>query len=227
MRTKTMLLSALLGTLGSVSLMAQSTNVYSLNAVGYINVTVEPGFNIISCPLIASPDNTINTLLTNSTGQFKKFQFWNWVPASGSYTEDVGTGSGWLQGGAETLNPGQAAWLYNPSNTAVTVTFVGSVPSGTLTNTLLPNTFNLVSSILPTSGDIVTNSLMTFTNGTKKDQVWAWNATSQTYTESVSGGGSAWPVGGDPIQATVGGGFWYLNNTNTANSWVENFSVGQ
>ena len=50
MRTKTMLLSALLGTLGSVSLMAQSTNVYSLNAVGYINVTVQPGFNIVSCP---------------------------------------------------------------------------------------------------------------------------------------------------------------------------------
>ncbi len=70
-----MLLSALLGTLGSVSLMAQSTNVYSLNAVGYINVTIDPGYNIISCPLIASPDNTINTLLTNGTGQFKGFKF--------------------------------------------------------------------------------------------------------------------------------------------------------
>ena len=48
MRTKTMLLSALLGGLGSVSLMAQSTNVYSLNAVGYINITVQNPATILS-----------------------------------------------------------------------------------------------------------------------------------------------------------------------------------
>jgi hypothetical protein len=226
-----MLLSALLGTLGSVSLMAQSTNVYSLNAVGYINITVEPGFNIISCPLMASPDNTINTLLTNSTGQFKKWQFWSWNPLADppAYVEDIGAGSAWANAGVETLNPGQAGWLYNPSNTPVTITFVGTVPSGSLTNTLVHNTFNLVSSILPTSGDIVTNTLMNFTTGVKKDQVWEWTpGTSLTspgsYVEVIAGT-SAWSA--NPVQATVGGGFWYLNNTNVDNNWVENFSVGQ
>ncbi len=219
-----MLLSALLGTLGSVSLMAQSTNVYSLNAVGYINVTVQPGFNIVSCPLIASPDNTINTLLTNSTGQFKKWQFWAFN--AGTYTEDLGTGAGWSLGGTETLSPGQAGWLYNPSNTAVTVTFVGTVPSGSLTNTLLANSFNLVSSILPTSGDIVTNTLMSFNTQVKKDQVWTYTPGATTpYTEYVATA-TGWSPS-DPIQANVGGGFWYLNNTNVANHWVENFSVGQ
>ncbi len=220
-----MLLSALLGTLGSVSLMAQSTNVYSLNAVGYINVTVEPGFNIVSCPLIASPDNTINTLLTNGTGQFKKWGFFAFNPASGSYdTEAIGTGTGWTGGGTNTLAPGQAAWLFNPSSVATNITFVGTVPSGSITNSISPG-FNLISSVLPTSGNIVTNTLMNFTTQVKKDQVFTFNATTQTYNPADIATATGWTA--DPVQANVGGGFWYVNNTNVVNNWVENFSVGQ
>jgi hypothetical protein len=230
MRTKTILLSALLGTLGSVSLMAQSTNVYSLNAVGYINVTVSPGFNLVSCPLIASPDNTINTLLTNATGQYKKWQFWSYSPAT-SYTEYVGSGTGWTPNGSATLSPGQAAWLYNPSNTTATVTFVGTVPSGSLTNTLVPG-FNLVSSILPTSGNLVTNTLTSFDTATKKDQVWAYTpgttlTTPGSYSEVVATATQGNWTPSQPSQATVGGGFWYNNTAATNNTWVENFSVGQ
>jgi len=220
-----MLLSALLGTLGSVSLMAQSTNVYSLNAVGYINVTLEPGFNMVSCPLIASPDNTINTVLTNGTGQFKKWDMYFWNASSATYVEAEGSGTSWGTGGTNTLNPGQAAWILNPSNSAVTVTFVGTVPSGSLTNTLLPG-FNLSSSILPTSGDLVTNPLMNFTTAVKKDVVYMWNPVSQSYTD-VSATAAGFPAANQPFQTNVGGGFWYLNNTNTPNNWVENFSVGQ
>jgi hypothetical protein len=227
MRTKTMLLSALLGTLGSVSVMAQSTNVYSLNAVGYINITAQPGFNIISCPLIASPDNTINTLLTNGSGQYKKWQFYAWSPATAAYIEDIGNGGGWLNLGVETLNPGQAGWLYNPSNTPVTITFVGTVPSGTNSVTLVSNSFNLISSILPTSGDIVTNTLMNFTNGVKKDQAYMWNNATASYTESIAGANGTWPVGGNPYETNVGGGFWYLNSQTTNNFWTESFSVNQ
>jgi hypothetical protein len=227
MRTKTMLLSALLGTLGSVSVMAQSTNVYSLNAVGYINITAQPGFNIISCPLMASPDNTINTLLTNGNGQYKKWDFYAWSPAAAAYTEDIGTAGGWLNLGTNTLNPGQAGWLYNPSNTPVTITFVGTVPSGTNAVTLVANSFNLISSILPTSGDIVTNSLMNFTNGVKKDQAYMWNNATASYSESIAGAGGAWAIGGNPFETNVGGGFWYLNLQATNNFWTESFSVNQ
>jgi hypothetical protein len=163
-------------------------------------------------------------LLSPTNGQFKKWQFWNWVPSTGSYTEDLGAGAAWASGGTETLNPGQAAWLYNPSNTTYTVTFVGTVPSGTNSVTLLPNTFNLVSSILPTSGDIVTNGLMNFTNGVKKDQVWNWNPATASYIEYLRGA-STWSA--DPIQSNVGGGFWYLNSQSTNNYWTESFSVNQ
>jgi len=217
-------MSALLGALGSISVMAQSTNVYSLNAVGYINVTVDPGFNIVSCPLIASPDNTLNTLLPATNGAYAGFQFWAWNPGTASYTEDVGLPKKWGSGGTETLNPGQAAWLYNPNSTNVTVTFVGTVPSGTNSVTLPADSFQLVSSILPTSGDIITNSLMNFTNGVAGDQVWAWNPVNSAYTEYVRLP-THWPS--DPIQTNVGGGFWYFNAQSTNNYWTESFSVNQ
>ena len=63
MRTKTLALSALLGALGTAGALAQ--NVYSLNAVGYINVTLAPGYNIVTCPLIVSPTNTVANLFPN------------------------------------------------------------------------------------------------------------------------------------------------------------------
>jgi len=220
-------MSALLGTLGSISVMAQSTNVYSLNAVGYINITAVPGFNIVSCPLVASPDNTINTLLTNGAGTYKTWQVWVWNPSTAAYVEDIGTAHGWLNGGVETMNPGQAVWLLNPSNTAATVTFVGTVPSGTNAVTLPAQSFQLVSSILPTSGDITTNSLMNFTNGVRTDQVWAWNPATTSYTEYIKAAAAGTWLGGDPVQTNVGGGFWYFNNQATNNFWTESFSVNE
>jgi hypothetical protein len=225
MRTKTMLISALLGSLGSIAVMAQ-TNVYSLNAVGYINVTLEPGFNIISCPLIATPDNRINTLLSNTNGQYKKMQVWSFNPTNNpQYAEELGSGGGWSLGGITTINPGQAVWFNNTSTNVLTATFVGTVPTS-VTTTLYADSFNLVSSAIPAAGDIVTNSLMLFTNQVKKDQVWTYNPlTNPQYTEYLATAGG-WPSG-DPQEANVGGGFWYLNNQATNNYWVQNYSVSQ
>jgi hypothetical protein len=221
-----MLLSALIGTIGAVSAMAQ-TNVYSLNAVGYINITAYPGFNMISCPLIAAPDNTLNTLLPSTNGQYKKWQVWTFNPtASPQYTEDIGTAAGWLNGGTETISPGAAVWLYNPSNTTSTVTFVGTVPTGPSSVTLYPDSFNMVSSYEPASGDIVTNSLMTFTNAVKKDQAWVYSGATASYTEYLAGA-AGWAGGVDPVIPTVGGGVFYYNAQATNNYWLENYSVSQ
>ena len=127
------------------------------------------------------------------------------------------------------MSPGQAGWLFNPGANPSNVTFVGTVPSGSLTNTLAPNSFNLVSSALPTSGDIITNPLMNFSTATKKDQVWQFTAGTGAgagYQETVLLP-SGWSAG-DPQEATVGGGFFYFNaSTTTPNNWVESFSVGQ
>jgi len=228
MRTRTVLLSALLGALGTVAVNAQ-TNVYSLNAVGYINETIYPGFNIVSCPLIASPDNTLNTLLPPTNAAFKKWQVWTFNPTNPvatQYTEDSGLLNTWGNGGLETISPGKAVWLYNPGSNPSNVIFVGTVPTGPISTPLYATSFNLVGSAVPASGDIVTNPIMNFTNTFKKDQVWTFTPTNPVATQytEYSKLASAWGPG-DPQLPTVGGGFWYYNAQVTNNAWVENFQL--
>src|SRR5689334_13849488 len=60
MRTKTLLLTAALSAAGIATSMAQA--VYSVNAVGYVNTTLVPGFNLVSNPLDNKTGNTIQNL---------------------------------------------------------------------------------------------------------------------------------------------------------------------
>jgi hypothetical protein len=231
MRTKTMLLSALLGALGSVSVMAQ-TNVYSLNAVGYINVTLEPGYNIITCPLIASPDNTIATLLNNTNAQYQSgsrnvAQVQSYI--NGVYSIDTAAAadapSGWANGGIITINPGQAIFFYNPASTNMSATFVGTVVTGPTTNVLSPG-YNLVGSMVPVSGDIVTNPISLFTYGTNigrnSDQLLTYTPGVGYTVDTFTAG--AW-AGGDPVLTNVYQGFFFYNAISTTNYWLEDYTV--
>jgi hypothetical protein len=249
MRTKTMLLSALLGGLGSVSVMAQ-TNVYSLNAVGYINLTVYPGLNIITCPLITSPNNTIGTVLNNSNGALTGSQVFFYSTANGYTTggtdtaKGVGTlftqttnADGWANAGTNVLAPGIACWFENNGSSNLTLTFVGTVPTGPITNVLVSG-LNLVGSVVPMSGDLVTNSISALTNYNIGDQIYTYtptNPAASQYSTFTSASGifaghgysNQWTSAGDPIVTNVGQGFWYDNNKGVTVNWVENYSVAQ
>jgi hypothetical protein len=255
MRTKTLALSALLGLLCSASVMAQ--NVYSVNAVGYINVTLYPGYNIITCPLICSPDNTIATLLNNSAGAYQipglhKAIVYSFVNGGGFGNSDtantaIGGTAGWANNGTLTINPGQAVFFYNNQNLVtgsnMYATFVGTVPQNStpisanfpngMTNALIKG-YNLVGSIVPVSGDLVTSpiSALTAFNG---DYVYVYDPLYYGAPTNAQGGYSAgqlqyvggnW-IEGDPVIAAPYEGFWYHKNTlsSTTNFWVENFSV--
>jgi hypothetical protein len=248
MRTKTMLISALLGALGSVSVMAQS-NVYSLNTVGYVNVTIPSGYSIVTCPLICSPDNTLNTLLPNTNGQYVVpgqahifvYAYNNGVGYASSVEETVGTGvnaSGWSGGGADvTVMPGVAVFVYSTFSSNVTATFVGQVPTASnynMTNTLVPG-YNLTGSILPFVGDLVstnsngTNFTVAFTTPGLHDFVYPYvNGTgfiSYEYTPGL-GGWTTNDVVADPTTTTVTEGFFYFNNSSstTNSSWVQSYT---
>jgi len=214
-----MLLSALLGTLGSVSVMAQ-TNVYSINAVGYINVTLYPGFNIISCPLIASPDNSENTLLNTSAGTYAGDSLYYFNATSGTYTIVSARATAWNDGGTNQLNPGVGVWFNNVATTNITVTFVGTVPTGPYTNNILPG-FNLVGSVVPMSGDLITNSLSLLTNTGAGDAAYVFNGATQGF--SISSKRTAW--NSDPTMAFVGEGFFYNNVQGTTEAWIEDYIV--
>jgi len=249
MRTKTLLLSALLGALGSVSVMAQGTNVYSLNAVGYINVTCPPGFNIVTCPLIETPDNTVGTVLNNANSNLTGSQVFFYSPATGYSPADtaknVGPGfpnttnsDGWAKGGTYLVSPGVGFWFLNNSANPITLTFVGTVPTGPVTNALAVG-FNLVGSVVPMSGDIASNTLSALTNYNIGDVVYTYDPTKppvSAYTKYTTasgifgghGQGGHWTIAGDPILSQTGQGFWYENNSaSTVVEWVEDYSVGQ
>ena len=233
---KKLLLSPLLAALGGVSVTArQITN---------INVTCYPGYNMISVPLIASPDNTIGTLLNNAYGSYTGDLICTFDTAIGQliFDEALPIGgrpgttniNGWAFAGTNVLAPGRGAWFFNADSSPVTLTFAGVVPSGLLTNTLVPG-FNLVGSILPTSGDLCSNALTTLTNYNIGDSVYVFSGgTSGAFEIFQSGTGrpyafgynSNWNSTGDPIVPNVGQGFWYDNSGATVN-WVENYAVGQ
>lgn len=196
MRTKTLALSAMLGLLGSAAVMA--ANVYSVNTVGYINVTLYPGFNIITDPLIASPDNTLNTVLNNTpniggVSPYSGATVYQFINGSGFGANDVGNpgsfGGGWGNGGSDvTLNPGQGVFFLNPNpigGANMTATFVGTVPQNStpvsanfagMSQTMFPG-YNLVGSIVPITGDLVAATPAAFTFAQSGDFVYFFDPT--------------------------------------------------
>ena len=175
MRTKTLLLSGVVAALSSASLMAQ---VYSLNAVGYINVTIPPGFSIIANQLNTT-NNNISPLLdsfvpSDGVSGLNACVFYKWsnpgtgAPGSwlaltpdyyGNYNNAPGAPGNfpWDQEAATntTLNPGEAVFVKNGNSSNIVVTFVGTVLQGALTNNSITGPgFNLVSSIVPQGGRI-------------------------------------------------------------------------
>jgi hypothetical protein len=229
MRTKTLFLTAL-GSLSALGLMAQtSTNVYSLNAVGYINVTVQPGFNMIADQLWASGGNSVSNVLSDSNDSLDGVTIYKWTGTSfitdNANNQVYSSPSGWSAGGQETLNPGEAIW-FEATNT-MTLTFVGTVPQGT--NTVLLNTgFTMASSPVPQSGDLVT--VMGLTNETSGDTVFVYNNPGgyTTYNYNVNTGstgyGDNWLPPGDPM-VNVGQGFWY--EASAPINFTRVFSVNQ
>ena len=162
MRTKILALSALLGLLGSSSSLAQ----YSINPVGYVNVTCPQGFSLIGCALFGSPNNDPIYLINNTWGEYEGCQIFFWqngtwakYMANTNPTPPATATNGWVEpNGPMSLPPGAGAAFYNPNASGVTLAFVGDVPQGSLTNTLNPG-LNLVSSILPVCGDLSANEL--------------------------------------------------------------------
>ncbi|MGD0813640.1 MAG: hypothetical protein ABSA83_08565 [Verrucomicrobiota bacterium] len=121
MRTKTLALSAVIGALGTAASMA--ANVYSVNAVGYINVTMPPGFSIVTCPLIVGTDteyaptyggvavtNDLNVVFNNDNGQYNSAEVFQFNNGATFGNVDLGTagvtaaGQGW--GGSTSLAAG-------------------------------------------------------------------------------------------------------------------------
>jgi len=221
MRTKTLLLTAALSAAGVASSMAQGT-VFSVNAVGYVNTTLKPGFNLISNPLTAS-DNSI-------TGLFSALPFGTQVSkfdsTSGKFTtatyDDITSAYIPASAAALTVVPGEGVFVKNGGKTDLTVTFVGEVSQGNLSNPI-PKGLSIRSSQVPQAGKLSTDLGYKATAG---DQASQYNPLTQKFTtftfDDIT---NAWIAGGVANEPSFGVGEAFFLKAAVATTWTRTFSV--
>jgi len=185
--------------------------VYSQNAVGYVNITANPGFNMVCNPLVQT-DTSLAALLPNPPQLTSIFKLTPTGFIQATYDADLG---GW-DDGTLTLDLGGGFFLYNPGASAFTATFVGEVAQGTLVNNIPTAGFSMRSSKVPQTGRLTADlgyvpnqldSVYTFVGGA---------FTQYTFDNDLGGWDEDPPI-------SVGQAF-YLNASGP-NNWVRVFSV--
>jgi hypothetical protein len=135
MRTKTLLLTAALSAAGLATSMAQ---VYSVNAVGYVNTTVAAGKQAILVNPLNGTNNNVNTImpLPNAAG-FAGCAVFRYDSTTSSFKDPLEwfDDFGWFSPSEDNppINPGEGFFFRNAASTPVNLTFVGEVPQGSLT----------------------------------------------------------------------------------------------
>jgi hypothetical protein len=123
--------------------------IFSINVVGYVNLSLPPGLSLIANPLRAA-GNTLETLIFPPDGS----QVLVFVPEMGSYevsTYDGITGT-WSNPDLD-LSPGVGFFFNNTSSNTFVQTFIGEVLQGTLVNSF-PAGFSLEGPLVPQQGSI-------------------------------------------------------------------------
>ena len=209
MNSKTLLL---LGAVGALAMASAEAQVYSVNAVGYVNTTLKPGFNLIANPLNAA-NNSLGSILpapeegttvykwTGAAYSISAFEFGAWSDA------------------ALTLAPGEGAFVTNPTATDKTVTFVGDVMIGALSNPV-PAGFSMRSSMVPQAGGLTSVLGFPATDGTI---VYQYNGATQTYSIDAVEFGSWGNSGANGPSLAVGEAVWI--SAPAATTWSRTFSV--
>jgi hypothetical protein len=235
MRTKTLLLTAALSAAGLATSMAQ---VYSVNAVGYVNQAVPAnGLAILAIPLNGT-NNSLNTTLPIPDG-FDGTTVYRFDVPTQNYLDPISwiEGFGWFSptDPDPTVNPGEGIWVQNLAGSPLNVTFVGEVPAGTLNNSVPgDNNLKLASSIVPKGlplGDAATSATTLGFPAGDSDTVFVFDPAIQNYKEPyayIDGFGWFSANGDDPGPAgptiAPGTGFWSQKATPAA-TWTQTFSV--
>jgi hypothetical protein len=157
--------------------------VYSVNAVGYVNTTVPGnGFALISNPLNAA-DNSIDKLFAGLPNGTQVFVFAGGTYKVGTF-DDLDNTYGTV--GTTKIDPGMGVFVKNPGATPLTITFVGEVMQGTLTVPMIAG-LQIVSSKVPQAGTAADLSFphtaaAGLTNG---DQLYRFVPADQKYAVST------------------------------------------
>jgi len=234
MRTKTLFVAAAISVAGLASSLAQS-NVYSVNVVGYVNTVIPPfAFALLANPLTTGT-NSLKQIISTAPDNA---QVSKWDPLVADLVNPPATfvtaandwdyGSGPGVGPAYQLAPGQAFFFFNPDATPFTITFVGEVLQGAVTNFLLGNFAPImIGSKVPIGGNI-TNVLAQYVPA-DNDQIQKWDPIAADFPSAdistyVLGTG-LWVPNSPPEKTfNVGEGFLMIR-TDVDVNYVRNFTV--
>lgn len=199
--------------MGVASSMAQ---VYSVNSVGYINVTVPAGKLAMIANQLNSANMTIGGLLANAPDGATVYQY---LPNG---TFNIATYLGFLGAWDPTdtipLAPGGGLFAFNPDASPWTITFVGEVPQGNLSNPI-PNGLAIRSSIVPQGGGLTSVLQYPAEDG---DTCYQYNPANGSYTiNTYLGFLGSW----DPAEPTPAVGESFYIQSGSAKSWTRTFSV--
>jgi len=226
MRTKALVCAAALA--ASIACSMAQANVYSLNVVGYYQVTMPAG----EFTLIANQLDTGNNYLSNvipAVSLNTAIYPWSegvWgAPAVYARVGHSGTVGSWGASGAMPMPLG-ACFIANDPN-ADTLTFVGTVLQGSLTNAQAwtPGAIQFSADQVPMAGGITSNlgvqpeindALYTMSGG-------VFGAPAVYARVGHSGTVGSW---GTEPQIAVGQGFGYVKSPTGVNLlWTQNFTV--
>ena len=200
-------------------------NVYSLNVVGYVNIQLTEGFNMIANPLDLDgygTNNTVTTVLSTNLPVNSKVYTWN-ISTLAYDTATFGKTKTWAPD--IKLNPGQGAWLSIPAGLfgglTQNVTTVGTVLQGNLANPNIPAAggFTLIGSQIPIKGGLTTT--LGYTPSQVNEKVYAWPLGATAFSSYTWSKTKTWSPSEPEID--VGQGFWL--STLGGSVWTTNFTV--
>lgn len=236
MRTKTMLVTAALSVVAATSW----AQVYSVNAVGYVNVTLRSSPSASLGTIVANPlngtNNDLNTTMTLPDA-YDGSTIFRFDPATQNYKDPIIFigGGGWaaVNPSDTVIDPGEAFWIYPQGPDPLNVTFVGEVPQGTLVNPLpAANKLSMRSSIVPQAARLgwEGNAGTLEFAAEDGDTLFIFNPATQAYLDPyifVEGGGWAGPevdING-PLIGVATGFFLQKGPAAAKTSWSRTFTV--
>lgn len=198
-------------------------NVYSLNVVGYYNVTIPANTFVMIANQLDTTNNTLASVLPAANlppgAQFFKFNN-GWTAYAVDDGEDPYIWAGAPPASTVTLAPGEGGMFKSP--TATTLTFVGEVKQGSLTNNLPIGVKVLTASQVPQAGTPAVLGIP----GEAGDQIFKYAGGYSAYAFDDGEDPPTWLPAG--LTFGVGEGFFYRKAPTSTNSkWVRNFTVAQ
>jgi len=215
MRTKALILSAMICAAGVVPSFAADGNVYSVNVVGYITLSLSNNYTMIANQLDDGAGNLATNVFSGAPPGtiFSKF-------TGAGYANLTKTGpTSWSGVTSMTCAPGEGVFVKKPVNPAVvSLTCIGEVMQGTLDNPVVQG-YEIYSTMVPQQGGI--SSVHEYVRTTGDILSRYTGAGYQNFTAIPSGTTNRW----NPSEPIIGVGEAFWLRASVAKPWTRTFNV--